>query len=188
MTKRNKSELFIGQKFNRLKIISISSQKKKQKTQTYAKCLCDCGKETVSCIADVKRGKTRSCGCLAKEIARKVHYKGYKNLSGTYWANLKKGAKSRNIKVLLSVEEAYLILEKQNFTCPYTGLQLKLCNDSYWLENASLDRINSELDYTIENCQWIYKPINLMKQTMPHEEFLETCKKITEYQKETNGN
>lgn len=43
---------------------------------------------------------------------------------------------------------------------------------------ASLDRIDSSKDYTIGNVQWIHKSINLMKNVIPQDIFVEWCVKI----------
>lgn len=39
---------------------------------SYWECLCDCGKTCVSSASLLKRGKTKSCGCLAKEVQRQI--------------------------------------------------------------------------------------------------------------------
>lgn len=47
----------IGQKFNHLLVLDYVGNSK-------WKCLCDCGKETVTGTSALKSGKTKSCGCL----------------------------------------------------------------------------------------------------------------------------
>jgi hypothetical protein len=49
-----------GQKFNRLKPIKYLGKSKWL-------CLCDCGKNTIVTGKNLKRGHTKSCGCLNKE-------------------------------------------------------------------------------------------------------------------------
>lgn len=55
---------YTGQKFNRLTVLEMLYKYKDN--LTYARCLCDCGKETVACMGNIKTGKTKSCGCLEK--------------------------------------------------------------------------------------------------------------------------
>ena len=43
---------------------------------------------------------------------------------------------------------------------------------------ASLDRIDSNKGYALDNVQWITKDINFMKRKYTQEYFVETCKKI----------
>lgn len=54
-----------GQKFGRLHVVGIYG---KRGHAWLWKCLCDCGNERVVLGASLKNGKTRSCGCLQKEI------------------------------------------------------------------------------------------------------------------------
>lgn len=57
----------IGQKFNRLTVISKSGQNKHKKT--LFKCRCDCGNETIVVGSGLLSGNTNSCGCLQVERA-----------------------------------------------------------------------------------------------------------------------
>lgn len=47
----------IGKKFNHLLVLEYVGESK-------WKCLCDCGKETITKTSSLKSGKTKSCGCL----------------------------------------------------------------------------------------------------------------------------
>lgn len=47
---------------------------------------------------------------------------------------------------------------------------------------ASLDRIDSSKEYTIENIQWVHVVVNYMKQSYPQEEFIKWCHIISNYQ------
>ena len=59
-----------GKRFVRLKVLEYSHSKKyKHCTKVYWRCICDCGNECVVCSDRLRSGKTKSCGCLRKEIA-----------------------------------------------------------------------------------------------------------------------
>jgi len=53
-----------GQKFGRLTVIEKASIKNKQ---ILWKCLCDCGNEKIVLGNSLKKGLTKSCGCIGKE-------------------------------------------------------------------------------------------------------------------------
>jgi hypothetical protein len=53
---------FPGEKFSRLKILA--------REKDYALCLCDCGNEKRVRMDKLKEGTTKSCGCLAAELAQ----------------------------------------------------------------------------------------------------------------------
>lgn len=59
-----------GKRFGRLKVIRYSKEKS-LKREVYWECICDCGKVTFKSGSKMKAGATRSCGCLAKELASK---------------------------------------------------------------------------------------------------------------------
>lgn len=57
-----------GQKFHRLSVINCAG---KIKDRIHWNCLCDCGNEAIVSGKSIRKGLTKSCGCLNKEIARK---------------------------------------------------------------------------------------------------------------------
>lgn len=56
-----------GRKFGRLTALSVA--KKGKNGIYYWQCLCDCGEEVVIIGSSLRKGETKSCGCLAKEVA-----------------------------------------------------------------------------------------------------------------------
>lgn len=58
-------ENLIGQKFNRLTVISQADSKNQRR---YWNCLCECGNNTIVTTSKLKNGHTKSCGCIASEI------------------------------------------------------------------------------------------------------------------------
>ena len=85
-----------------------------------------------------------------------------------------------------AIEEAWKIFLKQNKRCFYTNLKIthkkylrRINNkDMYSLGTASLDRKNSNLDYTKENIQWVHKDVNYMKMSLSEKYFIKLCKLI----------
>lgn len=63
----------IGQRFNRLKVLSYAGRSSQNKIQYL--CKCDCGNEIIVIGAHLKSGNTKSCGCLKKEKIRENHGK-----------------------------------------------------------------------------------------------------------------
>ncbi len=131
---------------------------------------CDCGKEKTLSKGNVISGKTTSCGCVAHNISGE----SYKELTTFMWSNLKRSARYRGLKIDLTIKEAYELFEKQDGKCRFTGIEIKFGTDRF-KPTASLDRINSKMDYSVENCQWIHKDVNRMKVNYSDEYFIETC-------------
>ena len=91
-------------------------------------------------------------------------------------------AQKRNFVFNLSHEELKQIFIKQNGICIYTKQNLEFANVTQKKKGkictASLDRINSTQNYTLNNIQWIHKDINNMKWDLPEYDFLNWCKII----------
>ena len=142
-------------------------------------CKCKCGQEVEILGKYLLNGDTKSCGCLVKGNAH--NRTGYKSLGGTFWYTIKAGAEIRGIPFLITAEQAYNLYINQDKKCALTGVDILLVEnyrDDYLLNTASLDRIDSNKGYTIDNIQWVHKIINIMKNKLSMEEFREWCQKV----------
>lgn len=77
-----KAEDLTGKKFGRLTVLRRATEQEWPRgAGRHAKwlCRCDCGKLTFVQSAELKNGRTKSCGCLAKESAAALAYKLGKN-------------------------------------------------------------------------------------------------------------
>ena len=70
---REKLENMIGRRYGLLKVISITKDRR-------CLCACDCGQQKIIYSANLKSGRTKSCGCLEKQNRekRKKNLKGQK--------------------------------------------------------------------------------------------------------------
>lgn len=117
------------------------------------------------------------------------NWKGYEDISGSMFAQIKKGAEYRNIKFDISIEEVWLLYKEQNGICALSGE--KLVFDSKTKEsdgNVSLDRKDSSKHYYKDNCQLVTKEANIHKLSMSDDKFIEMCTKISEYNKNKKEN
>lgn len=65
-----------GQKFGRLTVIKrVVYPEGIRQGKTHWLCKCDCGKTTVVAAKSLKKGTTKSCGCLRSESFRRIFYK-----------------------------------------------------------------------------------------------------------------
>ena len=58
----------IGKKFGRLTVIGLS---RKTQKKYYVLCRCECGNTKEIATSDLISGRTKSCGCYAKEFLQK---------------------------------------------------------------------------------------------------------------------
>lgn len=66
---RIKSTEFIGQRFGRLIILNVRPNKRGSGSKTIATVQCDCGKVKEVYFSNVRKGVTKSCGCLNSQIS-----------------------------------------------------------------------------------------------------------------------
>ena len=73
-----------NQRFGRLVVLEKANN---NSTSTQAKwlCQCDCGKQKVIASQSLRKGITKSCGCLQKEITAK---RSFKDLTGQTFGKL----------------------------------------------------------------------------------------------------
>jgi len=180
-----KLENLIGHKFNRLTVIGIidSKQYGKYKKRRW-KCICDCGNEIDTITQNLKRGHTKSCGCLHKEqsalnginsrhkIIKKIA--GFNGVYSTYRSN----AKMRNYEFSISREE-FIELIKQN--CFYCGSEPSSIYDkfNYDIKYTGIDRIDNKLGYTLENVVPCCKLCNIAKNKHSLSDFIDWIDRLS---------
>ena len=176
-------EYKIGHKCGLLTIIDIYRNKK---NRTEIKCLCDCGNEHITLLSYFKIGRVRNCDRCGrihqKENIKKFYknqpytkhhnFKGYGEIPLSFFNSIKMNAERRNIVFDITIEYLYELYIQQNKKCYFTDIDIFLNKKDC---NASVDRIDSNIGYKIDNIIWVYKPINNMKNDFEIKRFIEIC-------------
>jgi hypothetical protein len=174
-----------GLKFGTLKIIE---EPKSYDGRYLIIAECKCGRKLP--IRPARWGSTYSCRlCMNSthypEIRKstELHYNGLRimflnklRLSD----NLNRG-KNRKLIVDITIQQLYEKLVEQDFKCALSGIPLEVLHLHPTTSNASIDRIDSNGNYTIDNIQWVHKDVNRMKNYFPQERFVEICNLVTKY-------
>lgn len=181
----------VGKRFGMLIVKQFINKSIKQPWKYFYSCDCDCGKTNHIIVRNnLTCNHTISCGCL-----RKLHGKnnkswtGYEEISGRTWASIKKHAITRKLEFNINIEDAWNQLIKQNKKCALTGLNIstnlisKNNKYDYTQKTASLDRIDSNKGYILDNIQWVHKDINYIKMDVSQTDFIRLCTLVATYTK-----
>lgn len=147
---------------------------------------CRCGRKILIRPSDWKN--TNSCKhCMNStyypETRRSsaIHYSGLRMrfLSKLRLSNNLIRGKSKKLTADLTIQQLYDKLVEQDFKCALTGLDLNVLHIDPTSSNASIDRIDSTKNYTIDNIQWVHKDVNKMKNDFSQDRFIEICNLVS---------
>jgi len=177
----------IGQKFHKLTVVLKAESQISATGHTYAAwvCKCDCGKVVTVRGHKLKKGHTKSCGCLRKLVDNSRFLKRHKLPEGVSSCNALFGKYKRSAK-LNGVEFS---ITRENFeqltssNCHYCGckpsksFKTRTSNGAY--SYNGLDRKNSKGNYDLENIVPCCRTCNFAKRDLSYEEFISHIAKIS---------
>jgi hypothetical protein len=117
------------------------------------RCICDCGNNVIVLRSNLLRGATKSCGCWKKNTARQCAKKHGMSTSDEYkiWYGIKKRCYKKTYKEFhlyggrgISMSDQWL----NSFESFYKDMGNRPS------KSHSIDRINVNGNYCIENCRW----------------------------------
>lgn len=148
---RRHFEDLTGRRFGRLVVKSCEGVKKGVR---WWKCLCDCGKEKTVKTISLVSGSTRSCGCLARELAsgRMKKHGLFGTRIYTIWNDM--------IQRCTNPKEAtYEQYGRRGITVCQLWRDVNKFKEwalnSGYDDSLTIDRIDPKLSYFPGNCRWI---------------------------------
>ena len=151
----------IGKRFGRLQAIKRTKVPKKR--CSYWECLCDCGEAIKVSRQHLISGRTKSCGCLRRENSKKIHttHGMRKSLIYGKWSSMKSRCKDKasHNKFCYFLRGIGYCNEWENFDNFYRdmGVSFKEHVKVHGEKNTTLERIDVNKGYDIENCKWATK-------------------------------
>ena len=165
----------------------IISEKYKKNNIFWNDCECICGIIRPVRTWWLNTHKTKGCGCT--NIKGRFKSSSIGDLSLSYYTSFKQSRIRKNIFFSEDVTQNYLwtLFLEQKQKCAISGIKLQLNpkwsqqnkgKETEIIQNASIDRINSNIGYIIGNIQWVHKDINLMKGSLKEQDFISYCKQV----------
>lgn len=173
-----------GQKFGRLTVLQAAGQTKNGAFRW--KCQCTCGQSKVVTGYSLQRGTTKSCGCLASEIVRKRNNASRKDRPWRVeMTSTRSQARYRKISFDLTVTDFQTLVTA---SCHYCGKKPGVPAKAVVLREAGvlvggIDRKDSSLGYTLENCVPCCGTCNVAKLHRPYDDFINDIKRRYEHLK-----
>ena len=103
-------------------------------------------------------------------------------LPESYWRTFVRNAVKRGLSLSITREQVHALLVAQDYRCAISGDPIEFASTegghARGATTASIDRIESQKDYEIENVQIVHKHVNFMKRDLSDAEFIAWCKKI----------
>ena len=182
-----------GKRYSRLSVITFDDNA--IKSSNYWLCVCDCGNVASVLGHSMRSGHTRSCGCLGDEKRReRAGVMGQATAAtrlpkgiGARRALLrryKQAANKRDLKFQLSDEEAIQLFQSNCFYCGASPSNLWHTAGNGDYSYSGIDRMDSNKDYSVENCVSCCSVCNYAKMKMSAEDFIAWIFRASEYLKE----
>jgi len=171
-----------GQKFGRLTVednYKLIKRKDGRGSRSKWLCLCECGKKVWVLRDLLVKGKTRSCGCISKDL--KDSYYGIARRNDLY-ATYKLHAKNRKLSFSLTIEEFIKLTKSNCFYCDIPPCQtvISRTNNGDYIYNG-IDRLDNKIGYTITNCVAACGNCNKAKGNKSIQQFYQYITKIYQY-------
>ena len=140
-----------GQRFGRLTVV-CKAPKRGKSTNARWFCKCDCGNTTEVLGTTLRRGESKSCGCLKDDLTREKltkHGKSNERIA-VIWYGMRSRCKhhseyaGRGIKVCSEWENSFEAFFKWSIENGYS-------------DELSIDRIDNDGNYEPSNCRWADK-------------------------------
>jgi len=176
-----------GRKFGRLTVIKRVYPNRGE--HPYWLCKCECGTEKIIRGNDLKTGRTKSCGCLKREIAKSGNARRLSSGLATMRmriAEYKRSAKRRKLKWGLTEEQFKKLTQQDCYYCgakPNNIIKSKRLNGAF-IYNG-LDRVDNTKGYTIDNVVPCCEVCNIAKHNLTLQEYQDWIVRSYNKMKET---
>ncbi len=134
-----------------------------------------------------KQSYCKSCAHNKKIMQRKTNFISGLVNGCKYHAQRRGNSGRPNCnEVTITKKDILDLAKKQNYRCAVSNVKLKWARNSGW-KKASIDRIDNDRGYTLENIRLTAWGVNAALHTWEFEDFLKMCRKVTENNSKENN-
>ena len=182
-----------GQVFGRLIPIRPTNKRNSSGSIMWeCECQCKLKKTILASTSNLRKGATRSCGCLVKEACSKNLHKAQQSRKlpeghaarNNFLSLYKIGARRKNLEWTLTDERAFILAEQNCYYCgepPSQVIKPKYANGKY-IHNG-IDRVDSSKGYIENNCVPCCKTCNWAKRAMTQKDFYDWIARVSNFQR-----
>lgn len=167
-----KFEDLTGKRFGRLLVIErLDNRIISKKSRVFYLCKCDCGIFKVKSADTLRSGDVRSCGCLQKEVAAQVLFRRgadccikhglYNHPLYETWEGMVQRCENPNARSYKYCGGRGVSICKEWRKNPEIFIKWGLATG--WKKGLTIDRIDNDGNYCLENCQWLTRGENTKK-------------------------
>ena len=140
-------------------------------------CRCRCGTEKVFGYTSLNTGKSRSCGCVPDEKVRKLKF-GEASMNLLIKSYMKRAVK-KGFECSLSKDNFYSLFTANCFYCNRKPFSVMRSSQHFGeFRYNGIDRVDSNMGYTIGNSRTCCKTCNFAKSSMGEKEFYNWIKTV----------
>jgi hypothetical protein len=103
----------------------------------------------------------------------------HKNVRISWYESFRKSTLTRGYSWEVTLDDINDLYEEQNKVCELSGISIGW-SESGWEHTASIDRVDNNKGYTVDNIQLVHKQVNMMRGSLTVPDFLKFCQAVAD--------